>query len=67
MSDGSMPSLADRQALCAVPVTLDGAPARVTGYRQPFARVARLGDGLSAEWSWQTVARIVARGGRFKT
>lgn len=45
-------------------VTLNGKPARVSGYRLDFARVTDAA-GLSAEWSWSAVERILAKGGAF--
>jgi len=57
--------LKTRQALCDAKVTLDGLPARISGYNQRFARVTALPHGRSDEWSWETVARIVARDGKF--
>lgn len=57
--------LAARYALVAAQVTLDGHPAKVCGARLPFARVR---SGASeAEFAWETVARIVARDGAFKS
>ena len=61
------PTLEQRQELCAARVTLDGKPAAVSGYRLDFARVTDRKTGLSAEWAWPTVARIVARGGAFSS
>ena len=54
-----------RHRLCDTPVTLDGAPATVSGARNDFATVRLRSTGLSAEWAWETVARIVERGGDF--
>jgi hypothetical protein len=59
--------LSERIALCDATVTLNGHPARVLGYRHPFAHVADTATGLSAEWAWETVARIVAKDGAFKS
>jgi hypothetical protein len=61
------PTLAERQALCAAKVTLDGQPAKVSGFRNEYAKVSIIKSGLSAEWAWETVARIVAKGGRFSS
>lgn len=57
----------DRHALCAATVTLNGNPARISGARLPFARVTDMTTGLSAEWAWATVERIVAHDGAFKS
>lgn len=54
-----------RNALAAKPVTLNGQQATIGGVRKPFAVVTQLGTGLSAEWSWEAVERIVNRGGAF--
>jgi hypothetical protein len=56
----------ERLALCGR-ATLDGRPAIVSGASRPFAIVTDRATGLSAEWSWQAVARIMARGGTFYT
>lgn len=62
------PTLDERVAFTGTPVTLDGRPARITGYRNAFATVTSVGDpARSAEWAWPTVARIVARGGNFQS
>ena len=46
-------------------VTLDGEPAQVCGYnlRFPVVRSAK----TSAEFAWETVARVVAAGGAFES
>ncbi len=63
-----MPTVTERQALCAAQVTLNGKPARVNGYNRDFATVTCKSSGLSAEWSWQTVALIIgSRNGAFKS
>jgi hypothetical protein len=54
-----------RRELCTAAVTLDGAPAMVCGVQERFATVATLDGKWSAEWAWETVARIVADGGAF--
>lgn len=51
--------------LCATPVTLNGRPAVISGWKQPFATVKVLNGGLSIDYSWQAVACIVERGGDF--
>ena len=57
----------DRAALCESRVTLNGRPAKISGYGLPFATVTDRQTGLSAEWSWEAVARIVARSGNFQS
>jgi len=56
----------ERLGLCG-PATLDGRTAIVSGASRPFAVVTDKATGLSAEWSWQAIARIMARGGKFST
>jgi len=63
----AMPDLAARYELCDTRVTLDGKPAKIGGARNEFATVRLIRSGLSAEFAWPTVARIVARGGEFKS
>jgi hypothetical protein len=58
----------ERRALCAERVTLNGAPAVVTGARNPFAVVATLSaPHVEAEYSWTAVERVIARGGTFRS
>lgn len=59
-------TLEDRRALCAQPCTLDGRPAVILGAREPFATVCDKSTGAGAQWAWETVARVMARGGAFK-
>jgi hypothetical protein len=54
-----------RRALGDIRVTLDGKPARITGFRMPFAQVQ--GGGESVEFAWRTVVRVVQSGGNFKS
>lgn len=61
------PDRDQRQTLCAAQVTLNGQPARVSGALRDFARVTDTRTGLSAEWSWAAVARVVAKGGAFQS
>ena len=56
-----------RHELCQHKVTLDGVPAVIGGVSNRFAKVTQLPHGLSAEWSWEAVARIVANGGNFRS
>ena len=46
--------------------TLDGHPAKITGRLLPFAIVGTHFGGLAAEYSWEAVVRIMAKGGDFK-
>lgn len=55
-----------RRALVDIRVTLDGAPAAIMGARNAFATVRTLDGRTSAEWSWETVRRIVDNGGAFR-
>lgn len=56
-----------RRELAAEKVTLNGEKAVISGVRKPFATVTSLVSGLSCEWAWETVERIVARDGKFKS
>ena len=56
-----------RYKLAATPVTLNGEPAQIAGVKLPFAHVRNMETGLSCEWAWETVARIVANGGDFRS
>lgn len=48
--------------------TINGKPATVSGYRNRFATVTDKATGLSAEWTWEAVAHIMAnRFGAFKS
>lgn len=60
-------SLEERKALCQAVVTLNGEPAKVNGYANRFAAVTVKANGLSAQWSWEAVQRVVANGGAFKS
>lgn len=53
--------------LVAAKVTLNGVRAKIGGIRNQFATVTQFKTGLSAEWSWEAVERIVAKGGDFKS
>lgn len=46
-------------------VTLDGKPARITGFRLPFAWIQSNDDMV--EFAWSTVVRGVANGGNFRS
>lgn len=57
----------ERLALTQTPVTLNGKRAIIMGARNRFATVAQTDSGLSCEWAWPTVARIVHnKEGRFE-
>jgi len=58
--------LSKRRELCQAEVTLDGKRASIRGVRLKFATVAAYGSGVSGEWSWVAVERIVAAGGNFR-
>lgn len=57
----------ERLTLCGAVVTLNGQRAKISGALRDFAVVTDHKTGLSAEWAWPTVARIVANGGAFKS
>ena len=39
--------------------TLDGAPAMVVGWKNRFATVVSLNDGVTFDWAWETVNSIM--------
>ena len=47
--------------------TLDGKPAKITGRLNEFATVGALQGWMASEFSWEAVARIMAKGGNFTT
>lgn len=55
----------DRRNLGDIRVTLDGKPARITGFRLQFAWIQSNDD--TVEFCWKTVARVVANGGNFRS
>jgi len=59
---------AKRQALTETRVTLDGKPAIILGAHRDFATIAQIPAGLSYEWNWDTVKRIVeTKNGEFRS
>jgi hypothetical protein len=56
-----------RRELAAASVTLNGEPARITGTALRYAHVTQVASGLSADWSWEAVERVVAKGGAFQS
>lgn len=60
-------SSVDKLKLCTMPATLNGRKATVSGVRGPFAKVTQNSTGLSAEFAWETAARILTKGGRFES
>ncbi len=60
----------EKTRLIETPVTLNGLPALISGRAEPFATVRTLTPAgkhhIRGDWSWPTVARIVATGGNFK-
>jgi len=68
MSKSMSISREERQELCSRRVTVNGAPAKISGVTRKWASVTVLPDGASYEWTWAVVARIVREaGGRFAT
>ena len=59
--------LEERRRYTATDCTLDGKPAVIAGALEPFATVAQLPHGMTVEYAWPTVARIVAAGAAFHT
>lgn len=45
--------------------TLNGKPAVIRGRLLPFASVAYLNTPVSVEYTWETVNRVMLRGGNF--
>lgn len=59
--------LAERRALCATEgVTLNGERARIIGARDTFAWVVQLKTGLQAEYSWESVKRVLSKNKAFR-
>lgn len=56
-------TIAARRMLGETRVTLDGKPARITGFLSSFAQIQS--DDSSVEFAWQSVAHVVATGGEF--
>ncbi len=59
-------TLEQRRELCGATITLDGQPAQIVGARLDFATV-RDRNGRAFEWAWEIAARLVGRGGAFKS
>lgn len=59
--------LTKRRELCEAKVTLNGERAKIGGVKNAFATVTQFKTGLSCEFSWEAVERIVAKGGRFES
>ncbi len=47
--------------------TINGNRAIVSGYLNDYARVTDATSGLSCEFAWPTVERILSKGGEFKS
>lgn len=59
-------TLEDRRTFCAIPVTLDGKRAKISGARNKFATVHAFADNSQGNWAWETVWAIVTdRNGEF--
>lgn len=56
-------TVAQRRTLGDTRVTLDGKPARITGFRMAFATIQS--NEQDVEFSWESVAHVVACGGNF--
>ena len=65
----NVPTEQQRQDLCAATdATLDGAPAVISGWGLPFAKVSRRdGRGGTVEFAWATVALIMEHDRRFRS
>jgi hypothetical protein len=53
--------------LCEARVTLNGERAKISGARNDYATIRIASSGLGCDWAWETVARIVAAGGDFRS
>jgi hypothetical protein len=52
----------------AEPCTLDGKPAKVTGFWNDFATIAELDvSGKVCDFSWLAVNRVMLKDGKFKS
>lgn len=47
--------------------TLDDMPAKIIGWKERFATVARLDNGIAFQWSWSAVARIMENDRNFRS
>ena len=47
--------------------TLDGHPAKIIGWKNDFATVARLDGKAEFDWAWETVDRIMENNRDFKS
>ena len=56
-----------RLELCSAKVTLNGNRAVIGGASNQFATIHDLITGMSVEFAWPTVDRIVKRDGKFKS
>jgi hypothetical protein len=61
------PEHIDREALCKVDVTLNGLRARIVRPTSRYAYVRQVDTGLGCDFSWDAAARVIARGGDFRT
>jgi hypothetical protein len=46
-------------------VTLDGKPAKVVGFREPFAIIALMEGALRVEYAWETTLKVLKKDGKF--
>lgn len=60
-------SIPSRIDLCASKVTVNGNRAKISGWKNNFATLHNLETGETSEWSWNTVSRVVSKGGAFKS
>lgn len=62
------PTKGERQIVCAMrDLTINGNPAKVSGWNNQYAKVTDITTGLSAEWSWQTAVTIASTHKRFQS
>ena len=62
-----MIQVASRRLLAEMSCTLNGRPARIWDINDPFAKVEDKETGMSVEFAWPTVHRVLSNGGRFKS
>ena len=57
-----------RQTMCAVTTaTINGNPARISGWRNEFATVTDLNTRMSCEFAWTTAFGILSTHKKFKS
>lgn len=52
-------TLDEKREFCAHRVTLNGEPAQIVGAASEYATIRDVRTGLSAQWSWDSVAFVL--------